>query len=94
MFQSPMLCSQSSMRLPMYSGTHSTFAFSSSSVGRISSTEMNQSSESRKMSGVSQRQQCGYACVYRPASTRKPVSPSRPMIWSAASVVERPCSHP
>ena len=31
MFQSPMLRSQSSMRLPMYSGTHSTFAFSSSS---------------------------------------------------------------
>jgi hypothetical protein len=59
MFQSPMFWSQSSMRLPMYSGTHSTFAFSSSSVGRTSSTEMNQSSESRKMSGVSHRQQCG-----------------------------------
>ena len=89
-----MLRSQSSMRFPMYSGTHSTFAFSSSSFGRISSTEMNQSSESRKMSGVSQRQQCGYAWLKRPASTRKPVSPSRPMIWSADSTVERPCSQP
>ena len=35
------------MRLPMYSGTHSTFAFSARSVGRISSAAMNQSSESR-----------------------------------------------
>ncbi len=52
-----MLRSQSSMRLPMYSGTHSTLAFSSSSFGRSSSTAMNQSSEMRKMIGVSQRQQ-------------------------------------
>ena len=35
------------MRLPMYSGTHSTFAFSSRSFGRMSSTPMNQSSERR-----------------------------------------------
>ena len=59
MFQSPMLRSQSSMRFPMYSGTQSTVAFSSSSFGLISSTAMNQSSERRKISGVSQRQQCG-----------------------------------
>ena len=57
MFQSPMLRSQSSIRLPMYSGVHSTVAFASSSGWRSSSTEMNQSSEMRKMSGVWQRQQ-------------------------------------
>jgi hypothetical protein len=39
----------------MYSGTHVTLAFSSSSFGRISSTAMNQSSAIRKISGVSQR---------------------------------------
>ena len=59
MFQSPMLRSQSSMRLPMYSGVHSTVAFASSIGWRISSTEMNQSSEMRKISGVWQRQQSG-----------------------------------
>ena len=59
MFQSPMFCSQSSMRLPMYSGTRCTVAFASSRRGRTSSTEMNQSSDSRQMSGVSHRQQCG-----------------------------------
>ena len=59
MFQSPMLRSQSSMRLPMYAGVHSTVAFASSSGCRSSSTAMNQSSVTRKMSGVSQRQQCG-----------------------------------
>ena len=59
MFQSPMFRSQSSMRLPMYAGVHSTVAFASRSGWRSSSTERNQSSEMRKMSGVSQRQQCG-----------------------------------
>ena len=59
MFQSPMLRSQSSMRLPMYAGVHSTVAFASSSGWRSSSTAMNQSSESRKISGVWQRQQNG-----------------------------------
>ena len=52
------------MRLPMYAGVHSTAAFASSSFGRISSTAMNQSSETRKMSGVWQRQQNGYECSY------------------------------
>jgi hypothetical protein len=59
MFQSPMFTSQSSIRLPMYAGVHSTSAFAVSSAGRTSSTPMNQSSESRKISGVSQRQQWG-----------------------------------
>jgi hypothetical protein len=59
MFQSPMLRSQSSIRLPMYSGVQATPALASSSFGRSSSTEMNQSSAMRKISGVSQRQQCG-----------------------------------
>ena len=59
MFQSPMLRSQSSMRLPMYAGVHSTVAFASSSGSRSSSTEISQSSVTRQMSGVSQRQQCG-----------------------------------
>ncbi len=59
MFQSPMFLSQSSIRLPMYSGVHLTVAFAARSFGLISSTAMNQSSETRQMSGVSQRQQCG-----------------------------------
>ena len=59
MFQSPMLRSQSSMRLPYCGGVHSTVWFSSSIAWRTPSTEMNQSSETRKISGVSQRQQCG-----------------------------------
>ena len=59
MFQSPMLRSQSSIRFPMYAGTHSTVPFASIRRRRTPSTSMNQSSEMRKMSGVSQRQQCG-----------------------------------
>ena len=59
MFQSPMFTSQSSMRLPMYSGVHSTSALASRSGWRSSSTEMNQSSEMRKISGVWQRQHSG-----------------------------------
>ena len=59
MFQSPMLRSQSSIRLPKYAGVQSTVAFAASSLGRTSSTEMNQSSAMRKMSGVLQRQQNG-----------------------------------
>ena len=47
------------MRLPMYAGVHSTVAFASSSGCLSSSTARNQSSEIRKMSGVSQRQQWG-----------------------------------
>ena len=47
------------MRLPMYSGVHSTVAFASSNGCRSSSTEISQSSVTRQMSGVSQRQQCG-----------------------------------
>jgi hypothetical protein len=43
----------------MYSGVHATVAFASSSCWRRSTTEMSQSSAMRKMSGVSQRQQCG-----------------------------------
>jgi hypothetical protein len=52
MFQSPMFTSQSSIRLPMYSGVQSTSAFASRSCCRTSSTAMNQSSEMRKISGV------------------------------------------
>ncbi len=59
MFQSPMLRSQSCMRLPMWAGTQSMVAFASSSASRTPSTAMNQSSEIRQISGVSQRQQCG-----------------------------------
>ena len=47
------------MRLPMYAGVHSTVAFASSSCCRSSSTAMSQSSVTRQMSGVSQRQQWG-----------------------------------
>ena len=47
------------MRLPMYAGVHSTVAFAASSRCRSSSTAMNQSSASRKISGVWQRQQNG-----------------------------------
>ena len=47
------------MRLPMYAGVHSTVAFASSSGWRSSSTEISQSSVTRQISGVSQRQQCG-----------------------------------
>ena len=54
-----MFRSQSSIRLPKYAGVHSTVAFAASSLGRTSSTEMNQSSAMRKMSGVLQRQQKG-----------------------------------
>ena len=59
MFQSPMLRSQSAMRLPMYPGVHAMVSFAARSSGRTSSTEMIQSSATRQMSGVSQRQQCG-----------------------------------
>ena len=59
MFQSPMFTSQSSIRLPMYAGVHSTAAFASRIGSRSSSTEMNQSSEMRKISGVWQRQHSG-----------------------------------
>ena len=59
MFQSDMFTSQSSMRLPMYSGVHSTVRFASRIGSRISSTEMNQSSLMRKISGVWQRQHSG-----------------------------------
>ena len=47
------------MRLPKYAGVHSTVAFAASSLGLTSSTEMNQSSAMRKISGVLQRQQKG-----------------------------------
>ena len=66
-----MLTSQSSMRLPMYSGVHSTVRFASRIGSRISSTEMNQSSEIRKMRGVWQRQHSGYRWVIVPASTSR-----------------------
>ena len=47
------------MRLPKYAGVHSTSSFARRIGSRISSTEMNQSSEMRKMSGVWQRQHSG-----------------------------------
>ena len=47
------------MRLPMYAGVHSTVAFDVEELGRRSSTAMSQSSVTRQISGVSQRQQCG-----------------------------------
>ena len=47
------------MRLPMYAGVHSTVALASRRGWRTSSTPMSQSSVTRQMSGVSQRQQCG-----------------------------------
>jgi len=40
------------MRFSKYAGTHSTVAFAASRRGRRSSTEMNQSSAIRKISGV------------------------------------------
>jgi hypothetical protein len=52
MFQSLMFTSQSSIRLPMYSGTQRTAAFARRIGSRISPTEMNQSSATRKISGV------------------------------------------
>ena len=67
-----MLRSQSSMRFPMYSGTHSTLAFSSSSFGLNSSTAMNQSSAIRKMSGVSHRQQWGIRMRVQPGVDEEP----------------------
>ena len=54
-----MFTSQSSMRLPMYAGVHVTAALASRIGSRRSRTEMNQSSEMRKMSGVWQRQHSG-----------------------------------
>ena len=54
-----MFISQSSIRLPMYSGVQATSAFASRSRWRTSSTAMNQSSEMRKISGVWQRQHSG-----------------------------------
>jgi len=59
MFQSPMLRNQSSIRFLYCGGVHSTVAFASSMGCRISSAEMNQSSTTRKTSGVLQRQQMG-----------------------------------
>jgi hypothetical protein len=59
MFQSSMFRSQSSIRLPYCGGVQSTVALASSNGCRISSTRMNQSSATRQISGVSQRQQCG-----------------------------------
>ena len=59
MFQSPMLRSQSSIRFEYCGGVHSTFSFASSIGWRISSQAMNQSSTTRKTSGVLQRQQIG-----------------------------------
>ena len=47
------------MRLPMYSGVHSTAAFASRIGCADLATEMNQSSEMRKISGVWQRQHSG-----------------------------------
>ena len=94
MFQSPMLRSQSSMRLPMYAGIHSTVAFASSSGGRSSSTEMNQSSESaedqRRVAAPAVR----VAVLVEARLDEQARSPRLPMIWSAASTVESPCSQP
>jgi hypothetical protein len=59
MFQSDMFTSQSSIRLPMYSGVHSTVRLAARIGSRISSTAMNQSSEMRKISGVWHRQHSG-----------------------------------
>ena len=47
------------MRLPMYAGVHSTVAFGVEERCRSSSTAISQSSVTRQISGVSQRQQCG-----------------------------------
>ncbi len=94
MFQSPRLRSQSSIRLPKYSGVQSIVALASMSFGRSSSTAMNQSSEIRKMSGVWQRQQNGKRCSIVPASIRRPRSARSATSWSAASAVPSPCSQP
>ena len=59
MHQSPMLRSQSSMRLPKCEGVHSTVSLASIIGWRISSQRMNHSSTTRKISFVPQRQQCG-----------------------------------
>ena len=59
MFQSDMLTSQSSIRLPMYSGIHSTSRLAARIGSLTSATEMNQSSVTRKISGVWQRQHSG-----------------------------------
>ena len=59
MFQSPMFRSQSSIRFLYWGGVHSTVALPSSIGCRISCAEMNQSSTTRKTSGVEQRQQTG-----------------------------------
>ena len=89
-----MLRSQSSMRLPYCGGVHSMRPFSSSIRCRTPSTLMYQSSATRKISGVSQRQQCGYACTTVPASTSAPRSRRAATIGSAASAVVIPASHP
>ena len=54
-----MFTSQSSMRLPMYSGVQATSRFAARIGSRRSRTEMNQSSAIRKISGVWQRQHSG-----------------------------------
>ena len=59
MFQSDMFTSQSSMRLPKYSGVQRTCALAARIGSRSSATEMNQSSAVRKISGVWQRQHSG-----------------------------------
>ncbi len=55
---------------------------------------MYQSSAMRKISGVSQRQQCGYACRIVSARTSTPRSRRASMIGSAASAVVMPASQP
>jgi hypothetical protein len=94
MFQSPMLRSQSSIRLPKYAGVHFTAVLASISLGRSDSTAMNQSSAMRKMSGVWQRQQNGKRWTISPAERSRPRSARSTTICSAASPVPWPCSQP
>jgi hypothetical protein len=68
MFQSSMLRSRSSIRVPYLAGVHWTFAFSCSNCWRTSLTAISQSSATRKTSEVSRRQHCGYSCTIVPAS--------------------------
>ena len=64
----------------MYAGVHSTSWFAARSCGRSSSTEMNQSSERRKIRGVSQHQQAALAEIADQLVCRldrgKPVQPA------------------
>ena len=70
----PCCASQSSMRLPMCGGSHSTVCAAASIGSRTSSTLMNHSYTSRNSTWLLQRQHTGTLCAYSSSLTTRPAS--------------------